>query len=250
MRTRLHLFLFAVLLPAAVHAGEAEDRKLLEEFRKNQKEFAERIIATDDPDKRVALMQEKTKMADNILARLGEPSRSALSVSLKIVEPLQQQGSEYLKLVGTIAQKQTFDFVTIQNRNDISQRRADLEHLERLNAEILARILRVDADVSAELDRSTLTAQQRRDFRAGFDHGFGRVIGPTKAIRNLDALVWVKLKEMLALLESRWGEWNVSDGTIQWKDEAAGSAYAKLQTEVAEAVERQARAEQELTRRL
>lgn len=244
------LFLLACLACVPLFGGEAEDAKLMQQLREKQKEFMARLLATEDMNARAAIIQEQRDATAKIVSQLGEPSRTALTISLKIVEPIQQHGAAYLKQVGAASQKQMLDFATLRSRDEIPERRKTLEQLEQANQELLARITRVDQDLTAELDHSPLSAKQRRDFRAGFERGFGRTVGPTKAIRNLDATIWGKLKEILALLESHWGEWQVEDGAIQWKNESIGADFAKLQTEIGEAADRQSRAEQELARRI
>lgn len=250
MKQRRLLILLACLLCGPLFGGEAEDAKLMQQLRAKQKEFMARLLETEDMNARAAIIQEQREATAKIVSQLGEPSHTALTISLKIVEPIQQHGAAYLKQVGAASQKQMFDFTTLRSRDEIPERRKTLEQLEQANQELLARITRVDQELSAELEKSPLTTKQRRDFRAGFENGFGRTVGPTKAIRNLDAAIWGKLKAMLALLETHWGEWQVEDGAIHWKDESVGADFAKLQTEIGEAADRQSRAEQELARRI
>lgn len=244
------ILLVAIAAAPAIAASQAEDKKLIAELRAKQKDFANRVIATADPEQRAALIREQTKTVDAILANLGEPTRSALAVSIKIVEPIQSMGANYLNQVGTVSQQGTFDFASIATREDIARRAKLIEDLERANAELLERISRVESDMDAELSRSALTAAQRRDFQAGFTRKFGQTVGPSKAIRNIDAQVWMLMKRILALLDSNWGNWKVREGTIVWDVAEAEVAYTKMQAEIDAAIERQSRAEQELARRI
>lgn len=244
------VLLVAIVAAPAFAASRAEDQKLIAELQAKQKEFANRVVATADPEQRAVLIREQTKAVDEILAKLGEPTRSALAISIKIVEPIQSMGANYLSQVGAVSQQGAFDFTALATRDEIPRRTKLIEDLERANAELLERISRVESDLDAELSRSALTAAQRRDFQAGFTHKFGRTVGPTKAIRNIDAQVWVIMKKILTLLDTNWGKWKVREGTIVWDAAEAEAAYTTMQSEIDAAIERQARAEQELARRV
>lgn len=237
-------------LATAAHADENAEREVLKNFTNRQKELASRVVSTDDLDERRTLMQEQEKLLTETLAKLTEPNRSTFAVVVRIVQPIQQNGSAYIERVGAISAAGTFDFTTIKSKEEFSERRAKLDELLAANDALARRLNRVDEDVARELDQSSLTVRQKREFTEGFKRGMGRTIGPSRAIRTIDTMVWTKLKESLTLLEEHWGAWSANEGEIVWTKDEPRDAYIRLSDEIAELVERQAAAEQELARRM
>lgn len=236
------------LVPA--RADEKAEQAILKNFTTRQKEIAAKIVATSDLDQRRTLMGEQEKLLQETLGKLTEPNRSTFAVVVRIVNPIQQDGAAYLGRVGELSSAATFDFSTITKKEDIAARREKLDELLTSNAQLLQRLNRITEDVEKELALSNLSTRQRNEFMAGFNKGFGRMVGPSRAIRTLDAIVWGKLKEQLKLLEDHWGEWETKDGQILWSNDAVLETYNKLAQEVTESAARQSAAEQELARRM
>jgi len=245
--------IIALLLSGAVslvaNAGPKEDARTIQEFRTWQKKLATDLAAASDPGERARLVRSYSEKVDSTVTKLGEPSRSAFLVSVKVVEPIQRQGADYLQIVAEYSQQGVLDFSTIRSRDDIAQRRLALDRLIESNAKLLERYNRVPQDIESELESSTLTKSQKRDFIAGFSEKFAQTAGPAKAIRTLDALAWDRLSQMLSLLEQHLGKWKFEEGKILGLDEDAERKYNALEREVQDAVERQAAAERELARR-
>jgi len=250
MKRLLLASLLAAIAFAPVRADEKAEQAILKNFTTRQKEIAAQIVATSDLDQRRALMADQEKLLKETLEKLTEPNRSTFAVVVRIVNPIQQDGAAYLGRVGELSAAKTFDFSTIGKKEQIAERREKLDELLDSNAQLLQRLNRINEDVEKEIGLSGLSSRQRSEFLAGFNKGFGRMVGPSRAIRTLDAIVWSKLKDQLKLLEDHWGEWESKDGQILWSNDSVLETYNRLAQEIAESAARQSTAEQELARRM
>lgn len=221
-----------------------EDSKILEEYRTRNLEIARRIIATTDLTERVHLMSEHRLIMDEVLNRVSDESRPFLKIAIKIMIPFQQEGQAYTEKAGAFFNDPDNNFDRFRSRDDIQRSIAGIKDLSTLNTHLITRLNAIETDIETEMNASSVKAADRRNFMAGFRNGFGRTIGPARAIRSLDNQLYDCWLTLYDLLDTEWSHWTVmDDGTLNFERSEAADKFNLITTEINVLSERQSQAE-------
>ncbi|WP_415907560.1 hypothetical protein [Oleiharenicola sp. Vm1] len=242
-------FLLLALLPLLAHAS-SNDEKVMQEFNTTLRDLRQKIFATDNLEERMGYQKQMMELFERTLTQLSDEVRPLMAVSLKIVLPLQQQSADYLGLVSKFNQSGQGDPATLKAREEIPSRIAALEELEKQNAALLERINGMNERVEKALDEGKVSGAHRASFLAGYNGSTGRTIGPMKAIRTLDGLIFAQMKLIYRHLDEHWGKWQADDTGFKWQDEAAQKKCDEMLTELQSLIARETKAEQQLSTRM
>lgn len=237
--------------PAASSASDQEDARVVEEMRGRMVEIQRQLLATSDLAEQARLQKSMMAILEETLPKLSAKARPMLVVATQVVTPIQQASAAYMGMIGEYAAAPESDFTTIKSREDIPTRLERIDRLAEANQSLIKLLTGFRAAAEKALDEHYVSAADKRDFLTGFDQGFGRQVGPTMAIRNLDTGMFEKLREALHLLDSGWGKWKAVEGQpLEWSDEQLENQFVGILQDINQLAERQAKAQQVLSERL
>lgn len=246
------LFLAFVLLATgagSLRAGtDQEDQRTIDEMRGQVKALQQQMVGSTDPQQQLELQRQLGVLIDETLPRLSPKNRVMLSVALKIMQPMQEQGTAYIKLVADYSAAPENDFAAIKTQQEIRPFIARVQRIRTANLQLLDSIEAIPAAAKKVLDASELTAVERAGFEQGLLGGLERRMAPLRAIRNLDTRIYDLLIASLEQLERDWGKWE--PGALTWSDSKLQAEFEARQDEMAVLGERQTKAQEALVQRM
>jgi hypothetical protein len=187
---------------------------------------------------------------EDTLAQLSPKARAVMTVSLKLVQPLQEQATAYVKMVDGFSSSEEARFTTIKAREEIGPRRAQIAKLAAANADLITQYRGMREHAQELLDQSDIASAEKTAFLNGFDESFGRTLGPTMAIRELDRKLYGEWTAALNLLDQQWGKWTVNaQQQIEWQEPGSRDQFSTIMANIQTYAERQQRAQELLANR-
>jgi hypothetical protein len=240
--------LATVSLPAADETGDAA---VIAGMKQRLIEVQKQIIASADPAEQARLQKSLRAIMEEALPKLSARGRTPMLVSLRLVQPIQDAGSAYMQMVADYAASPQSDLTKITSHEDIQARVAHLNRLDTANTGLLNLLNNFETDAARILKEEKVSAAETEGFLAGLSRGFGRQIGPLKAIRNLDTRMYALLTSAMMHLDQHWGKWkNTPEGRLAWTDEKLEQQLVTMLEEIRVLAERQSAAQQALAARL
>jgi hypothetical protein len=256
MKIRLVALLLLVFglgaAPALAQKTTKEDERIIAQLNTDLRELQVKAqSASDDLVRYTQYQEEILELVRTALAKVSPKTRPALQVTLTIMGPLQEESNAYLKQAAAKIQGGVFELADLREREQIAPRIRELQDLRNRNERLRARINRIDEDMRKVLAESTLSAAEQRGFMEGFNRGFGRRVGPMKAVRTLETALYDQFLLAVEHLDRHWGAWKpTEDGPFEWTDPAAQEAFEKIVAEIQELARRQSEAERIFAERL
>ncbi len=242
------------LLVALLAGGSllrADDDAIIAEMRRKIIEIQKQMVGEADAAKLLGLQGQVRAVMDETMPKLTPPTRALFEVSLKVIMPIQDLTTAYMQQVGAYTGSPRSDFATIRTVADIDERIALVEGLVKQNEAVLDRLNNFDKDCEKVLATSSIAAEAKRGFLVGVSEGFGRQIGPMRAIRNLDTQAYRQLQKAYGYLKEHWGKWKPgTNGGLAWDDAGQQAEFVAICTEISGIVERQTKAQQVLVERM
>jgi hypothetical protein len=248
------LFVRAVLLCvfaiAPLHG--ATDEAIIAEVKPRLAALQRKLLETEDSAERLEIQRELMATMDAMLPRLSPGGRAVMSVSLKVVQPIQLESAAYVKAVGEHFGANGTLFGPLATREQIGEQIEKLAVLSKMNDSLTNRINSLRADAERLLETSELSAIQRRGFLQGLEgDGVGKQMSATKAVRTLDTRFYATLTEALKHLDANWGKWSVADNGVVWKDApSAETRFNEFLAEIQTLAQRQRDAQLALAERI
>lgn len=240
-RSLRSLFLAALL--AAPSAFAATDEEIIAAFKKDAARIQAAMAAADADMERVhALQTEMKTLLDQTLGQVGDQTRPALQIAMKILNPVMEDGMRYTQLVQSRVEARVFDYPSATTTEEIDRRLKSVDELIAFNADLAKRISGLEAEVEKTLKESKLSLRDRAAFLDGYRKSNGRRIGAQKAVRTLDANVYDEVRSVYALLKDQMGKWSVADGQVTFQDDAHAESYNKHLARIDELSARQQKA--------
>lgn len=240
-----------LVVPAWGSPESDADQKLITELRQRTSALQKKILATSDPAEQARLQKQIPLLVEEILPKLSPKARVPMQVALKLVQPIQQAGADYMQKIADFSSSPDSDFTTLKAREEIKPRLAMIAELNEMNEGLINQLENFETSADKMLDESSLNPLEKREFKAGLTQGFGRRIGPMKAIRTLDTRMFEIFTAALQHLDLHWGKWKVTPGKpITWDAEAADAEFQAMMKELGVLAERQGAAQAVLSQRL
>lgn len=245
----LLLALVLALAPSLVRADDP-DEALIQAMNSRLKEIQAKMVQTSDMNERAQLVKQLGQTLEDTLPKLTPQGRAVLEVGIKVLQPIQQEGAGYTKMVADFIASDSCRFTTIKSRAEIKPRLDEIARLAAANQSVINRYTSMTADATRLLDEAKLSDAAKRDFLAGIDESMGRQAGAVVAIRNLDRKLYEQWTAALHLLDARWGAWSVTaDQRLQFTDQEAQKKFNDILAEIKTLSERQQHAQEVLANR-
>lgn len=143
---------------------------------------------------------------------------------MKVINPLMEGGIAYTSAMQKFMDAGLFDYTSATNAEIIERRLDQLATLEKMNEGLLKRAVALNTDIEAVLKTSNLSAGDKASFLKGFHSSTGR-LGAMRAVRTLDAQLYVEVRGIYGQLREQLGKWSVKDGELSFKDDAQIPLY-------------------------
>ncbi|MES1167022.1 MAG: hypothetical protein ABUL68_03380, partial [Pseudomonadota bacterium] len=114
-------------------ATDDTDAKTIEEMRQRLVAVQKQILASKDIGEQARLQKSLTGIMEETLPKLSAQARTPMLVSLRLVQPLQQAGGEYVQMIADFSASTQSDFSTIKSREDIQDRLKQIDRLATFN---------------------------------------------------------------------------------------------------------------------
>jgi hypothetical protein len=248
IRRLLALLALGLVLPLASRADS--DETLINSMNARIQELKRSALTTTDLKKAAEYQLQISKIMEDTLARLSSKARAVMTVSLKLVQPLQEQATAYVRMVDEFSSSDEARFTTIKTREQIAPRRAQIAKLAAANVDLIAQYRVMRDHAQQLLEKSDIASAEKTAFLNGFDESFGRTVGPTMAIRELDRKLYGEWTAALDLLDHQWGHWTVNpQQQIEWEEAGSRDQFGAIMANIQTYAERQQRAQELLANR-
>ncbi|HVU17876.1 MAG TPA: hypothetical protein VHD32_13200 [Candidatus Didemnitutus sp.] len=251
--SRLLFRVLAVVLLLPLFARADSDEDLVNGMLARIQELKRSARANgdlSDPKKTDAFQQQLSKIIEDTLPKLSPKSRAGMTISLKMMQPLHDEVTAYVKLVDEFSSSDEARFTTIKDRAEIPPRVAHITRLSNANDNLTNKYRGLRDEAKALLDKSDISSSDKTGYLTAFDEGFGRTVGPTMAIRELDRKLYGEWTAALQLLDRSWGQWKVNDKQqIEWTDDGGRARFNEIMENIHVFTERQQRAQELLINR-
>ena len=219
----LVLCLCVVTLPC--RAAES-DQQIMAAFKVEAARISQEINAAGEDLAKVAALQKQMQaLITDVMGKVSPKSRIALEVSMKVINPLMTGGIAYTGTVQKYVEAGGFDYTSATSAEIIDRRLEQLTEIERLNDDLIKRAASLDTDIEAVLKASKLSDAEKTSFLAGFQSSSGKRLGAMRAVRGLDARLYVEVRGIYKQLREQLGKWSVKDGELSFDDDAQIPIY-------------------------
>jgi hypothetical protein len=171
------------------------------------------------------LQKQMQELMTETMGKVSPKSRTILEVSMKVINPLIQGGIVYSGEIQKFKEAGGFDYTSATSAEMIDRRLAQLAGIESLNEDLRKRALSLDADIEAVLKASDLSAGEKAGFLKGFQNSSGGRMGAMRAVRTLDANLYVEMRGIYGQLREQLGKWSVKEGKLSFEDGAQVAIY-------------------------
>ena len=239
----------AVLMSAialiALGSARATDEEVLAKMQQRMIALKQQMAKTEDLAERATLQKQAVTIINETLKQLSPQSRPMVEVGLKLVQPLQTDAGEYMLAVNAFFSSEAGDFRSIKSREEIKDRIAKVDQLDRSNRKLLERINSLESDAEKMLETGGVSRANRAGFMEGLRQGAAKQMGAMRALRTLDSKMYDQWKAALSLLDAHFGKWHSEgDGPIVFDDEEAKTKFLEIVKEIETLGERSQAAEQ------
>lgn len=202
------------------------DEQILADFKVQAKRIQlEVITAGGDMAKVTALQKELQALLVDVSSKVSPKTRTALEVSLKVVNPLMDGVIIYTGAVQKYMEAGGFDYTSANTAEIIDRRLVQLSEVEELNAKLVKLANSFEADIEAVLKTSKYSDAEKAAFLKGFQSSIGSRMGAIRAVRNLDTRLYVEVRGVYGQLRDQLGKWSVKEGMLIFEDDAQADAY-------------------------
>jgi hypothetical protein len=219
------LFVCACFGASLSRAAES-DEQIMATFKVESARLQREIHAAgEDIGKVAALQKQMQTMLTEAMGKLSPRSRATFEVSLKVITPLMEGGIAYSGAMQKHINAGGFDYASATSTEIIDRRLGQLAEIEKLNNALLKRAMSLDTDIEAVLKASKLSAGDKASFLQGFQSSTGGRLGAMRAVRTLDAQLYVEVRGIYGQLREQMGKWSVKDGQLSFNDDAQVAIY-------------------------
>ncbi|MET0261914.1 MAG: hypothetical protein ABW223_03375 [Rariglobus sp.] len=226
LRIALGLLFACVCLGASPARAADSDEQIIAKFKVESARLQREIHAAgEDMAKVTDLQKQMQALIADVTNKVSPKSRAAFEVSMKVINPLMEGGITYTSAVQKYIDAGGFDYTSANTAELIDRRLGQLAELEKLNAALLKRASSLDTDMDAVLKASKLSAADKQAFLSGFHSSSAGRLGAIRAVRNLDAKLYVEVREIYGQLRGQLGKWSVKGGELAFDDDAQVAIY-------------------------
>jgi hypothetical protein len=248
IRRLIPLFALALALPLSSRADA--DETLIQDMNTRVQALKRDALSTSDLKQATEDQAQMAKIMEDTLAKLSPKARAMMTVSLKVVQPLQEQAGTYVKMVDAFSSSDDARFTTITGRDQIGPRRERIAKLAAANAALITLYHGMREHAEQLLATADIASAEKKAYLNEFDESFGRTIGPTMAIRELDRKLYGEWTAALDLLDRQWGKWTVNpQQQIEWAAAEGRDQFNAIMANIQTYSERQRRAQELLANR-
>ena len=219
--------LFSACLACALPSRAAEsDEQIIATFQVEVKRLQNELHqAGEDMAKVMVLQKQMQTLLTEVMGKVSPKSRAALEVGMKVMTPLMDDGIAYTGAVQKCIEANVFDYTSASSAEIIDRRLAQLAEIERLNDGLVKRFATINPDIEAVLNASKLSTAEKSGFLKGFQSSTGGRLGAMRAVRTLDARLYVEVRGIYGQLREQMGKWSVKNGELSFTDDAQAPIY-------------------------
>ncbi len=225
-RFALGLLFVCACFGASLSRAADSDEQIMAAFKVETTRLKREIHAAgEDIGKVTTLQKEMQTLLTEVMGKLSPKSRAAFEVSMKVITPLMDGGIAYSGAMQKCIKAGGFDYTSATSAEIMDRRLEQITELEKLNDALLKRASSLEADIDAVLKESKLSASEKASIRQGFQSSTGGRIGALRAVRTLDAKLYVEVRGIYKQLREQLGKWSVKDGELSFTDDAQVPIY-------------------------
>ena len=225
-RLVLGFFFVCAFFGASLSRAAETDEQIMAAFNVESARLQRELHAAgEDMAKVTALQKEMQALLTQVMGKVSPRSRAALEVSMKVITPLMDGGIAYTGALQKYINAGGLDYPSANSTEIIDRRLAQLAELEKLNEALLKRATSLDTDIEAVLKASKLNDGEKASFLKGFQSSSGKRLGAIRAVRTLDAKLYVEVRGIYGQLREQLGKWSVKDGQLSFNDDAQIPIY-------------------------
>jgi len=207
------------------------------------------IAESSDIHEQLKLQDQLRKVTDEAVARVSDKNRPMVEVSVKIIGRFMDEAQAYLLKANAFFNGPEAGFEHLNTPEAIDARLVQLSQLRAANDALTQRIKDLETDIVATLDRSKVSASDKRGFLEGFRQSTGRKTGALLAIRTLDGKLYDQWTALYTLMREQWGHWKTTDGHLVFDKPEASDKRDAIGAEINRLSELQTKAQQVLLKR-
>ncbi|HSI07906.1 MAG: hypothetical protein ACAH89_02580 [Rariglobus sp.] len=225
-RFALGLLFVCACFGASLSRAADSDEQIIAAFKVETTRLQREIhAASEDMGKVAALQKEMQTLLTEVMGKLSPRSRTAFEVTMKVITPLMDGSIAYSGALQKCINAGGFDYTSATSSEIIDQRLGQIAELEKLNDALLKRAVSLDADIDAVLKASKLSAGDKTSILKGFQSSTGGRIGAMRAVRTLDAKLYVEVRGIYGQLREQQGKWLVKNDVLSFTDDAQAAIY-------------------------
>lgn len=237
-----------VALAGAMRRAEnVKNSEIFASMRASTLENSEEMLGTDDLDRAVELQREGLQNLENSISNLAGEQQRGAAAALAAMRPMLQASERYTATVGRFGEQFGELLQTAESAADFD---ALLETLDETNAQhegLIALIANLEDDAKRTLMESGLSPEAQRDYFTGIKAGFDPQRPYLNVVRGTEAEMLVQYREWIALLSSRFYEWELDEeGVFVWSTDEGLAAHNQIIEKLGELEAEQYEAQQRL----
>ncbi|CAM3013445.1 hypothetical protein [Rariglobus hedericola] len=225
-RLALGFVFVCVCLGAPLSRAADSDEQILANFQVESARLKREVHEAGEDMAKVADLQKQMQaLIKEVMGKVSPKSRTAFEVSLQVINPLMDGGIVYTEALQKYMDASGFDYTSATSTKIIDRRLEELAKLEKLNEGLLKRAISLETDIEAVLKASKMSAGEQASFLKGFQSSMNGRIGAMRAVRTLDARLYVEVRGIYGQLREQLGKWAVKEDVLTFEDDAQATIY-------------------------